>query len=115
MQIVNTRFKLIDSNIFLLPNNPHLVHLGTIKAGFKEYIVMYCRKGPKEGRIYIEEVVLTSIDWTKDVYANLGFIKDDNLARDLAEFARARGLLDPTRLLRSPLITFSNGGKSWKK
>ena len=86
--------KVKDSNIFLVPNNPHMVHLATIQDGLREFIVMYCRQGPQKGKCYIEEVVLHSTDWSKDVFANLKFIEDDNLAFDLAKFVEDKGLTD---------------------
>lgn len=86
------QFKLKNSNIFPLPNNSHILHLATIEKGMQEFIVMACIRGPKKGNIYIEEVVLTSVDWTKDVFANCKFINDDMLAEDLARFAETKGI-----------------------
>jgi hypothetical protein len=71
-----------------------MVHLGTIGYGLREFVVMTCVRGPKKGNTYIEEVVLTSVDYTEDVFANCKFIEDDNLANDLANYAREQGLLD---------------------
>lgn len=71
-----------------------MLHLGTIEDGFHEYIVMVCLKGPKSGQCYIEEVVLNTVDYSKDVFANCKFIEDDNLAFDLAKFAEMKGLTD---------------------
>lgn len=75
-----------------------MLHLATIQRGLHEYIVMLCTKGEHWGKTYIEEVVLTSVDFSKDVYANLKFISDDTLAEDLAAFAREKGVLDQKRL-----------------
>lgn len=87
-------FKVRNSNLFLLPGNPHMLHLGTIEEGFREFIVMACLRGPKKGNIYIEEVVLNSVDWSDDVFAHSKFISDDALAEDLARFAEMSGLTD---------------------
>jgi hypothetical protein len=71
-----------------------MLHLGTIEYGLREFIVMTCIQGPQKGNTYIEEVVLTNVDYTKDVFANCAFIEDDNLAFDLAKFAEETGLTD---------------------
>ena len=55
---------------------------------------MLCAKGEKAGQCYIEEVVLNTVDYSSDVFANLQFITDDNLAFDLASFAEEKGLTD---------------------
>lgn len=88
------RFKVKDSNLFLVPGNPHMLHLATIGYGLREFIVMSCIQGPQSGRCYIEEVVLESKDFDKDVWANCKFIQDDNLAFDLAKFVEEQGLTD---------------------
>ena len=92
------KFKVKNSNIFPIPKNPHMLHLGTIEYGLREFIVMLCVWGEKSGKCYIEEVVLTTVDYTKDVFANLKFIQDDNLANDLAMFAEQNGLTDIKRV-----------------
>ena len=88
------RFKVKDKNLFQVPGNPHMIHLGTIGYGLREFIVMACIQGPQYGKCYIEEVVLESKDFNKDVWANCKFIQDDNLAFDLAKFAEENGLTD---------------------
>lgn len=88
------KFKVKDSNLFLVPGNKHMMHLGTISFGLREFIVMACLRGPKAGNCYIEEVVLESKDFSKDVWANCKFISDDNLAFDLVKFAEEKGLTD---------------------
>jgi hypothetical protein len=88
------RFKVKDSNLFLMPGNPHLLHLGSIAYGLREFVVMTCVDGPHKGNTYIEEVVLESKDFSKDVFASLKFIDDNNLAFDLAKFAEENGLTD---------------------
>ena len=88
------RFSVKNSNIFRVPNNLHMLHLATIGYGFREFIVMACVSGPQQGKCYIEEVVLESKDFSKDVYANCKFIDDDNLAYDLAKFAEEKGITD---------------------
>lgn len=85
------RFKVKDSNIFPMPGNPHMLHLATIMYGLREFVVMLWAKA---GKCYIEEVVINTVDWTSDVFANLKFIDDDNLAFDLAKFAEEKGLTD---------------------
>jgi hypothetical protein len=93
-------FKVKDSNLFQLPNNPHMLHLGTIGYGLREFIVMACITGQHSGKCYIEEVVLNTIDFSKDVFANLKFVSDDNLAFDLAKFAEEKGLTDVKRRMQ---------------
>jgi len=92
------RFKVKNSNIFPIPHNPHMLHLGTISYSLREFIVMYCRSGIHRGKCYIEEVVLTSTNFSEDVFANLKFIADDNLANDLAMFAGEQKLTDLKRI-----------------
>jgi hypothetical protein len=55
---------------------------------------MACIAGPENGKCYIEEVVLQTQDFSKDVWANCKFIEDDNLAFDLAKYAEDQGLTD---------------------
>ena len=59
---------------------------------------MHCTSGPAQGNTYIEEVVLTSVDFSKDVYANCKFIDDDNLAYDLAKFVEDKQLVDTKKI-----------------
>ena len=92
------RFKLKNSNIFPLPGNPHMLHLGTIGYSLREFILMLGIAGPARGKFYIEEIVLESIDFAKDVYASCKFIDDDELAKDLAEFADEHGLRDMKKI-----------------
>ena len=77
-----------------MPGNLHMVHLGTISYSLREFVIMFCIAGEHQGNCYIEEVVLNSIDWTNDVFANLKFIKEHNLAFDLAKFAEEEKLTD---------------------
>jgi hypothetical protein len=83
--------KVKDSNLFPMPGNEHLIHLGTITMGLREFV---CMLSVKEHKVYIEEVVLTNIDFNKDVYAHCKFIEDDALAEDLAKFAEDKGLIN---------------------
>lgn len=93
------RFQLKNSNLFLVPGNKHMLHLGTIGYGLREFIVMACIRGPQSGQVYIEEVVLNTVDFSQDVFANCKFIEDDNLAFDLAKYAEEQGITDvPKRL-----------------
>lgn len=80
--------------MFLVPGNTHMLHLGTIAYGLREFIVMACLYGESRGKCYIEEVVLNTVDWSKDVFANCKFIDDDNLAFDLAKYAEEEGVTD---------------------
>jgi hypothetical protein len=92
-------FKVKDSNLYRMPGSAHLMHLATIEDGFHEYIAMVAIAGPHKGNCYIEEVVLNTVSWTDDVFANLKFIEDDNLAFDLAKFCEEKGITDvPKRL-----------------
>lgn len=100
------RLRVKNSNIFPLPGNPHMLHLGTIERGLREFIVMHCVRGPHKGNTYIEEVVLNTVDFKNDVYANCKFIDDDELAGELAEFATDKGLLDIKERL-------NEGGHLW--
>lgn len=104
------RFTLKNSNVFPLPGNEHFLHLGTIGYGLREFIVMACVRGTHQGKVYIEEVVLNSVNWTDDVFANLKFVDDDNLAFDLAKFVEEKGLTDMKKL-SDRLI--STGRQSW--
>jgi len=75
-----------------------MMHLGTIEYGLREFVVMLCRAGSCQGKVYIEEVVLNSVDWRNDVYAHCKFIKDDHLANDLARFAEDQKITDLERV-----------------
>ena len=86
--------RIKDSNIFPVPGNKHMLHLATIEKGLQEFIIMACIRGPQKGNVYIEEVVLNTVDWTKDVFANCKFISDDALAEDLARYADEKGITD---------------------
>lgn len=88
------RFIVKNKDIFPLPNNKHMLHLATIGYGLREFVVMVCRAGPHVQKCYIEEVVLNSVDFQKDVWANLKFISDDNLAADLAAFCEEKKITD---------------------
>ena len=104
------RFYLKNTNIFSMPGNSHLVHMATIGYGLREFVAMIGVAGSAKGNAYIEEVVLTSIDYDKDVYANLKFIDDDNLANDLAEWVQEKGLLD---MKERGFESFEQGIKLW--
>jgi len=97
-------FKIKDSNLFPVPGNTHMIHLATISYGLREFIVMWF---VARNTTYIEEIVLESKDWSKDVFANCKFIKDDNLASDLAAFAKDRGILN----LKSTAETILDSGR----
>ncbi len=97
------RMKVTDSNVFALPGNPHMFHLVTVKMGFREFVAMMDNRTQK---VYIEEVVLESKDFTKDVWANLKFIEDDILAFDLARYLEHKNLLSIKRVQE---ILFTGG------
>ena len=75
-----------------------MLHCATISEGLREYVAMLCIRGPKKGQVYIEEAVLHSVDYSKDVYAGFKFIEDDNLANELAEFCRVNNLIDMKKI-----------------
>lgn len=104
------RFRVKNSNIFLLPCNDHMLHLGTIESGLREFVVMYCRGGPKSGNMYIEEAVLTNIDFSKDVFACFKFIADDDEAYEIANFAAENNM---TNMVEIANKLFSTGRGSW--
>jgi hypothetical protein len=89
------RFKLKDTNLFYLPGNAHMLHLATIEYSLREFIAMLDVTTQK---LYIEEIVLQSVDFQKDVWANLKFINDDLLAADLAEFLREKKVIDMKKI-----------------
>jgi len=77
-----------------MPGNGHLMHMATIGYGLREFIVMVGIRDDIKGKAYIEEAVLTTVNYSEDVFANLKFIEDDNLANDIAEWVMERRLLD---------------------
>ena len=90
------RFLLKNSSIFPMPNSKgQLLHLGTIEYSLREFVVML---SPSKGQIFIEEVVLNTVDWAEDVFANCKHIKDDSLFADLSSFSEERGLTDMKRI-----------------
>ena len=104
------RFKLKSSDIFPIPLNKHMLHLGTIGYSLREFMVTACVRGPQRGQVYIEEVVLNTVNWTEDVFANLKFVSDDNLANDLAKYAEMNGLTDMKKVADRLIST---GRESW--
>jgi len=95
--------KVINSELFLVPGNPHMLHLATVEHGLREFIAFLCWIDPPPispatptyvGHLYIEEVVLESKDFTKDVFANSKFIEDDSLAFDIAKTLEEQKLID---------------------
>lgn len=91
MTTVVGKMKVKDSNLFLMPENPHMLHLASIEYGLREFVCMVDRNTTKT---YIEEVSLQSADNKGDVWCNLQFIEDDNLAYDLAMFCQEKGVTD---------------------
>lgn len=93
------RFNLKNSNIFPMPGgNHHMIHMGTITMGMREFVVMV-HKGNQKA--YIEEVVMTSMSFKEDVTANCKYISDDNLVNDLAAFAEEHKLLDIKKIMNT--------------
>lgn len=88
------RFTVKNSNLFQVPGNPHMLHLGTIGYGLREFIVMTCidQMSLNFGKTYIEEAVLNSVDYAKDVFAYCKFIEENALAEDLTRFAEQHKL-----------------------
>ena len=89
------RFKLKDTNLFLMRGNPHMLHVATIEYSMREFVLMLCRQNAKQ---YIEEVVLQSADDTGNVWANVKYIEDDQLAEDLAAFCEEQGIRDMKKI-----------------
>jgi len=81
-----------DSSIYPIPGSEHMLHIGTILRGLQEFVVMLCVRGPHSGKCYIEELVPNMVNFSEDVYGNLKFIQDDDLANELAQFAHHKGL-----------------------
>lgn len=91
-------FKTVNTDLFVLPGNPHMLHCATISEGLREYVAILCIRGPKKGNVYIEEAVLHSMDYSKDVYAGFKFIQEDKLAEELAEYCRVNNLIDMKKI-----------------
>jgi len=104
------RFSIKNKNIFPMPGNGHLMHMATVGYGLREFIVMVGIRGDIKGKAYIEEAVLTTVSYSEDVFANLKFIDDDNLANDLAEWVMDKGLLD---MKERGHEAFEQGMKLW--
>ena len=102
--------RVINSNRFRLPGNPHFLHIATIGKSLREFIVMLCIRGEKKGNLYIEEVVLNSVDWKNDITANLKFIDDDELAEELFRFVEDKKIVD-MKVIADELI--DSGKESW--
>lgn len=99
------RFLVKNSNLFSLKNNPHILHLATIGYGLREFCALACIAGLSKGKVYIEELVVNTVDFTQDIYANFKFISDDNLANDLTNFCTEKGLLDVAKRMTEGLET----------
>jgi len=104
------RFYIKNKNLFPMPGNSHLIHMATVGYGLREFIVMIGVSGIVKGKAYIEEAVLTTVSYDEDIFANLKFIDDDNLAEDLAKWAQDKGLLD---LKERGFESFEQGIKLW--
>lgn len=92
-----------------MPGNQHLLHLGTIGYGLREFVVML-NPARDNDPVYIEEVVLTNVDFSTDTYASCKYISDDNLHRDLAEYAMEQKLTDIKRVVNTLI---DRGKLSW--
>ena len=53
------------------------MHMATIGYGFREFIVMVGIGNEIKGKAYIEEAVLTTVNYSEDVFANLKFIEKE--------------------------------------
>ena len=89
------RFQTKNTDLFPLPGNTHMLHIATISYGLREFVLMVDRN---TGKMYIEEVVLQTVDFQKDVWANYKFIADDSLAKDIAEYCDQEGLRDMRKI-----------------
>lgn len=87
------KFYLKDTNIYPIKSNPHMLHLATVGYGLQEFVAMLCVYGPKANNLYIEELVVNSVDWSNDVFGNFKFIDDNNLANDIAAFLNQHQLI----------------------
>ena len=104
-------FTVKDSNIYPMPGSAgQALHLATITHGLKEYVVFVYITGPAQGNTYIEEVVVTSVDFSSDVFAHCKFIEDDNLAYDLAKFVEEKQLINQRKIAETLL---DRGKFSW--
>lgn len=83
-----------NSNIYQIKSSPHMWHLGTVIDGMHEYVALVCLVGPKQGNVYIEELVATSIDFTSDTFGHLKFIDNELQAREVHLFFKEKGLLE---------------------
>ena len=88
------KFLLKNSSLFTIPGNSHMLHLGTISGGLREFVVMFCLEGDHKGKCYIEELVPNMVNFSDDVYGNFKYIEEDELAEDLARFAQEQKLTD---------------------
>lgn len=86
--------KLLNKNIFQIPGNPHMLCLGKIGKGLREFWCLLCIAGAHKGKCYIEEYVATSVDWKNDIFGNFKFIQDDEEAEELTRFAEMHKLTD---------------------
>lgn len=77
-----------------MEGNEHLLHLATLEKGLRIFCLMLCIAGEHKNKAYIEEYVINSIDYSKDVYGHYKFIEDDELAEELARFCEEKKLSD---------------------
>lgn len=95
--LVGGRFRVLNTELEIIPGNPHMLHVATIGWGLRMFIVMLDIWNSRR-RIYIEELVTESFDFTKDIWGHFRFIDDDQLAWDLAKFSEEKGFLDMKKL-----------------
>lgn len=102
------RLSLKDTNIFPMPKNPQMLHLASVGYGLREFVAMLCVydanatciEDDKAGNLYIEELVTTSVDFTKDVYGHFKFIEEDHLVEDIVDFLNERDILAQEKIVQ---------------
>lgn len=86
--------KIKNKDIFVIPNNPHMLCLGQISKGLREFWVLLCISGAHKGKCYIEEYVPTTVSFSDDIFGNFKFIQDDEEAEELTRFCELHKLSD---------------------
>jgi hypothetical protein len=86
--------RLKSRQIFPVPNNPHMLCLGQITKGLREFWCLLCVSGAHQGKCYIEEYVPTTVSFSDDIFGNFKFIQDDEEAEELTRFAEQHKLTD---------------------
>ncbi len=85
--IVNTKFKLVDSNIYpLVGTNERYWHMSTTSAGLRTFLQFF---DAETNKMYLEELK----------GGQLEFIDDDIVFNDLGQFLNELKLLDLQRTI----------------